>query len=41
MPSFEGVIPDNDLLDLLTYLKSLRDEEPPVPSPQPVPTIAP
>lgn len=41
MPSFDGVIPDNDLLDLLAYLKSLRDAEPPVPAPQAVPTLTP
>lgn len=41
MPSFQGVISDNDLLDLLAYLKSLRDVAPPLPAPQPIPTIPP
>ncbi len=39
MPSFDGVLSENDLLDLMTYLKSLRNAAPPVPPPQPVPTV--
>lgn len=41
MPSFDGVLAENDLLDLLAYLKALRGAEPPVLVPQPVPTITP
>jgi cytochrome c oxidase subunit 2 len=34
MPSFKGVIPEGDLLDLLSYLKSLADATPaPTPTP--------
>jgi cytochrome c oxidase subunit 2 len=41
MPTFAGVLSENELLDLLTYLRSLRDERPPVVVPQPVPTLPP
>lgn len=33
MPSFKRVIPEGDLLELIAYLKSLDEREPPVPSP--------
>ena len=29
MPSFQGVIPEGDLLELVSYLKTLGSEEPP------------
>ncbi|MGH8017934.1 MAG: c-type cytochrome, partial [Opitutaceae bacterium] len=37
MPSYDGVISENDLLDLIAYIKSLRDEPAPVVTPQPLP----
>jgi cytochrome c oxidase subunit 2 len=40
MPSFEGVISENDLLDVVTYIKSLRNAPPPVATPQPLPPEA-
>jgi cytochrome c oxidase subunit 2 len=33
MPAFKGVIPEGELLDLVTYLKSLRQDPAPTPAP--------
>lgn len=33
MPSYQGVVPEGDLLDVIAYLESLGDQTPPLPNP--------